>query len=465
MKDQPFPESSEHLECLISALPPKYTSRFGEIVWAAGGVGFGWWPACIYDPRLTVGNARTLAKRNLGKKHLIYFFECHDAPFTVLGDNKICSWMTGYHEEYDLGRTAKSVSKNRGLLFEKALMVANLEFEKPLELRLDWNHQDEDLVIKGRTRISTQQRELEKKNDIEIKRRQHNNRNIEKSNFEFEDLRSSRRRRRGVSYSPSLTSTPSIRIGMNRPRRGTRGKPQSIAVETEEEAQALAEALQLSVVEEEQRKLESSMSKGIETNNIPTSDKIEKSKPSITKLTRKNFDAALSIFSSKDTELVNNKNIFFCKIFLRKSMKAINFIEAHENCDFDEKCLFNVGFITLTNTDCFYERLRATIESEICNDNVIASILPKKWKFYVPSLGPMSASQENQFRLNDFISKSNNNEIGTYQCPYKIIVQDFTHGLILQKSLGVQVGTSDFRNARKRSMILPTQKNKKQHCE
>jgi len=80
---------------MVTALAPKFTSRFGEIVWAQGGVGFGWWPACIYDPRLTQGGARQLAKRNVGKKHLVYFFECHDAPFAVMGDSKLCQWEEG----------------------------------------------------------------------------------------------------------------------------------------------------------------------------------------------------------------------------------------------------------------------------------------------------------------------------------------------------------------------------------
>ena len=61
----------------------------------AGGVGFGWWPACIYDPRLTQGGARQLAKKNFGKKHLVYFFECHEAPFAVMGDSKLCQWEEG----------------------------------------------------------------------------------------------------------------------------------------------------------------------------------------------------------------------------------------------------------------------------------------------------------------------------------------------------------------------------------
>lgn len=135
------------LDSLVSALPPNYTSRFGEIVWAAGGVGFGWWPACIYDPRLTVGGARQLARKNLGKRHLIYFFECNEAPFTVLGDNRLTKWEDGFIEEYDLGKVAKSGGKNRYIHFERALHVAQLEHGRPIEMRMDWNHQDATLAL------------------------------------------------------------------------------------------------------------------------------------------------------------------------------------------------------------------------------------------------------------------------------------------------------------------------------
>uniref|UniRef100_A0A7S4JZN6 PHD-type domain-containing protein n=1 Tax=Odontella aurita TaxID=265563 RepID=A0A7S4JZN6_9STRA len=106
-------QADDGLNDSVGVLSPAFTSRFGEIIWAAGGVGFGWWPACIYDPRLTVGAARSLAKNNLGKKHLVYFFECHDAPFTVLGNSKLISWEDGILEEYDLGRTARASGKNK----------------------------------------------------------------------------------------------------------------------------------------------------------------------------------------------------------------------------------------------------------------------------------------------------------------------------------------------------------------
>lgn len=85
--------NEDGLEALVNALPPCFTSRFGEICWAQGGVGFGWWPAFIHDPRLTSGNVRQLAKKNLGKRHMVYFFECHDAPFSVVTSSKIIKYV------------------------------------------------------------------------------------------------------------------------------------------------------------------------------------------------------------------------------------------------------------------------------------------------------------------------------------------------------------------------------------
>ncbi len=128
------------LDQKICTLPPSFTSRFGEICWAQGGVGFGWWPACIYDPRLTVGNARQLARKNLGKRHLVYFFECHNAPFAVLNNARLIKWDDGLVEDYHLGRTARAVGKARGLQFAQALQAAIIEYGKPIEQRLEWNH-------------------------------------------------------------------------------------------------------------------------------------------------------------------------------------------------------------------------------------------------------------------------------------------------------------------------------------
>lgn len=101
----------------------------------------GRWPACIYDPRLTVGAARMQSIKNLGKKHLVYFFECAEAPFEMLADHKILSWEQGLLEDCHLGKSARSTSKARLSEFRCAMHAASIEENKARDRRLDWNHQ------------------------------------------------------------------------------------------------------------------------------------------------------------------------------------------------------------------------------------------------------------------------------------------------------------------------------------
>lgn len=138
---KPKSEPDDGLNRLVIALPPRFTARFGEVVWAQGGNGFGWWPACIYDPRLCIGGARDLAKKQLGKKHLVFFFECHSAPFAAITESKIVGWEDGLTEDYHKGKTALSAGKVRGEQFKAAFQVAIVELGKPIDMRLDWNHE------------------------------------------------------------------------------------------------------------------------------------------------------------------------------------------------------------------------------------------------------------------------------------------------------------------------------------
>lgn len=116
------------------------TSRFGEICWAQGGAGYGWWPSIIYDPRLTVEPARSQARKHLGSRHLVYFFQCPDSPFSILPVKQIKRWVDGLSEDLHLGRAAKSHGKQRHRSFQEALRVACLEMDKPVHERLDWEH-------------------------------------------------------------------------------------------------------------------------------------------------------------------------------------------------------------------------------------------------------------------------------------------------------------------------------------
>ncbi|GAX24425.1 hypothetical protein FisN_4Lh560 [Fistulifera solaris] len=123
------------LEELVSALPSEYRARFGEICWAQGGVGYGWWPCCIFDPRWAKGKPLEEAKRQLGKKYLVYFYMCTDSPFALLAENKTMSWLEGLSYNYYQGKAAKNYSKDRFALFQKALLIATNEFDKSVSER------------------------------------------------------------------------------------------------------------------------------------------------------------------------------------------------------------------------------------------------------------------------------------------------------------------------------------------
>lgn len=166
------------LDKLVSALSPPFTSRFGEICWAQGGVGFGWWPACVYDPRLTVGSARQLARKNLGKRHLVYFFECHGAPFDCLPDSKISKWEAGLLDDFHMGKTAKAAGRSRTELFQQALQAAMVEAGKPIEFRMEFNHTDQPQILpspeapkqKRKAELGTKKRQREECRDANVEK-------------------------------------------------------------------------------------------------------------------------------------------------------------------------------------------------------------------------------------------------------------------------------------------------------
>ena len=319
-------KDDDGLDSLVSALPPNYTSRFGEIIWAAGGVGFGWWPACVYDPRLTVGGARQLARKNLGKRHLIYFFECNEAPFTVLGDNRLTQWEDGFIEEYDLGKVAKSGGKNRYTHFERALYVAQLEAGRPIEARMDWNHQS----VPPQAKIPKQK----------------------------------------ISSSPESQKkrTPALR-----------------------------------------RSSSSGVSGGVNRKNLNFAmDSLN------------DQGEANAIEQSEDGVLV-------CKILKRLPAAGAEFTSVTEGMEFST----NLGFITLpSRQSATFATIRQSVESDLDDD-----MLPtddkgnkKKWKFYVPKLGPMSVKQESTLgSALDFL-RSTTGDIqlgnGTTSNPLKIVIMD-----------------------------------------
>ena len=132
------------LKAQVMSLPESIRSRFGEICWAQGGSGYGWWPSLIYDPRRAGEPARTQARRFLGSRFLVYFIECPESPFSLLDNSQIKPWIEGLSEDLHLGKSAKHGGKMKLLAFQRALLTATHLSEKPLEERLGYSNEDED---------------------------------------------------------------------------------------------------------------------------------------------------------------------------------------------------------------------------------------------------------------------------------------------------------------------------------
>lgn len=342
----------------------------------------------------------------------VYFFECHDAPFTALDDSKMYPWLEGFQEDFHLGRTAKSVSKNRGLQFERALLMASVEFEKPVEFRLDWNLQDETNENENRqldahnnsarntnnantnrlvqTNVTKKRRTAQSNNGLNKKKGRHLNRNEQSST-----LSSNRMKRRGTRTNNNLDL---------------------MDVEFEEEASDLAIALKLSGEEHYQRNR-----------------------------TRRG-----------GRKMVKNPKIYF-RIIVRKipsgtnpfSVDAVNnnFFTKSNGKEDKSMDFFHIGFITMdeymvmSESSFTFSEMRGIMEKELVGDEDVPT-LPKKWRFFTYSLGVMRSEQEQKFLVNEFFCQSTSSHItetnifdeaevqsdetgdGSYSSPFTIMIQD-----------------------------------------
>mmetsp|Transcript_9683 Transcript_9683/g.28858 ORF Transcript_9683/g.28858 Transcript_9683/m.28858 type:complete len:370 (+) Transcript_9683:90-1199(+) len=103
--------------------------RFGEICFAKSAENAHWWPALIFDPRSFLHNPQVveLARRNLGKRYLVFFFENQDA-FAAIPKTWIVTWEEGVKKEFDRGKSVRHASKARKEQFERAMDLANEAF-------------------------------------------------------------------------------------------------------------------------------------------------------------------------------------------------------------------------------------------------------------------------------------------------------------------------------------------------
>ncbi len=412
----------DSLDEQVAALPPMFTSRFGEIIWAAGGNGFGWWPACIYDPRLTVGGARKLALKNIGKKHLVYFFGCTDTPFTVLTDSKCMNWDLGMLEDMDNGKTAKSMGKTRALMFEWALQAAINEHEKPIEYRLDWNHEEDPFIVKGNSNSGGGNNSAANAKPTS---------SADQRNTPKTSTKKKNKKKRSAAALESSAKAPSTSASNSIETDSQTSDADTSSIHTDKKAKTNCKtpsSPSLVPVRRSARDRKPSRSLISPNNSMHKSGKNFVLNADSTPETSSKCNSPAETKRSKPSRLStgSSKQRFFCSILRNDNITST----ATSMLDPDDDLIRiikestftrNIGFITIPDKSCNFAQARefmmkdldveSTEENSSAHDNA-ADCLPSKFKFFVPNLGPMSRKQEQKFGpMLEFLSPTDNEEM------------------------------------------------------
>ena len=109
-----------------------------------------------------------------------------------------------------------------------------------------------------------------------------------------------------------------------------------------------------------------------------------------------------------------------------KNQPACGTIPAKEGFDFSS----NLGFVTLPSRQlATFASIRKAIDSDLDDDVFPADSRGnrKKWKFYVPKLGPVSLKQEDKLSVLEFLKSTTNDvQLGTgiASDPLKVVIFD-----------------------------------------
>lgn len=326
------------------------------------GQGFGWWPAFIYDPRLTVDAARQLARKNLGKRHLVYFFECHDAPFSVLTTTKITKWDVGLIEDFHLGKTARSAGQKRTKSFKQALQAATIEAQKPIEMRMDWNHSDQPHILPPPENTKVPQP----------------------------------RKRSKRKLSP-VKGLPVETIAKPSSKRNPRSKPRGFPLMTIEQIE--------------------------EMDQVPTRRNLNQALGCLARAAKNGFGGVISpiVELVEDGELFVK---LLHKQSLPVEDLAGKPLPAFKSSDSSNIPCKNVGFLTLASrkSSTFLDA-RVAINRDLVKDTFASDV---EWRFFVPGLGPVSSQQETKLgAIYSFLRRTTldkNLGDGTLLNPLKVFV-------------------------------------------
>lgn len=316
----------------------------------------------------------------------------------MLGEHKLTNWEDGILEEYDAGKVARS-SKSRSVSFEKALQVARLENGRPMEMRMDWNHQGNLVVVQqpkipkgasgggggARQSVTSPVNHAGGGNGDYYNQHLHLSKKIKPSPTSSSSKSLTR-----------VTSSSSIHNNNTSNNNNTNNNKTAAPAHSVSQNSTGNEKLTITVNRKNMNSAIMSLS----------------------------YDGANAIEPLEDGRLV-------CKI-LRK-------IPLSSNCGGDHGTLVsegmefsnNVGFVTLRSRQtATFECVRQAIENDFDND-CFQQVNNKKsngWKFYVPKLGPVSVKQERKIGPVLEFLRSTTSDVqlgnGTASNPLKIVIMD-----------------------------------------
>lgn len=123
--DRPtVPERDDPFE----SLPDDWKSWYGEVVWCRWGLDRKWYPACIANPSTTTDEVFELARRWIGRKHLVYFYPAEG--YDVVGPEHIRLFAGTTIANF---ATAEHLNK-----IVPGILVARYELRLDREQRLEW---------------------------------------------------------------------------------------------------------------------------------------------------------------------------------------------------------------------------------------------------------------------------------------------------------------------------------------
>jgi hypothetical protein len=398
------------------------------------------WPACIYDPRMTMGGARMQALKHLGKRYLVFFFQCSDTPsFEILPVSKILTWEEGLAESFHLGKTARGSGKTRHGQFRKALQEACMEESLPKERRLDWNHQGGTGAEQGGTAGASRICLPSPKKVSRGRKRRRTENTTTTGHIAPRATTTNDKDNRGGGTVVRLSAFARRVVEKKVARRTL-----PFTARTQHSGAPAGDSISTGTGTAPDD--DTAPPKSAIVANINHSSINERRAPAPEEEQRKQPGAAATapvVLATAPQQDESADGVMYCKVQreIRVKAAAAGCRSSTSPLSTDDSStvpvFVDVGFVRLDSREsATFAVCRQVIEEELASDN--ASLPPEwEWRFLVPNLGPLSIKQESRFGpmlafLNNVAVGEQRKSVGngSLQNPVQITIVDAPHAVV-----------------------------------